>query len=94
MDEKKLTGLGREDLLKIVRAQADELRQIDHALFDASWAMAESEVEHQISCHEDTLPEFARKLAEYLRKIDAVGDARREEEMNRIDPPKPPDEVV
>lgn len=94
MDEKKLTGLGREELLKIVRAQNDELSKIDDLVFDAMADSHESEIEHQIECHEDTVPTLLRQLAEHLRKINAVGEARREEEMNRIDPPKPPDEVV
>jgi hypothetical protein len=57
----------------------DELKQIDDLLYDASWSFAVSEVEHQIAMHADTLPEFTRLLAEHLRKINAVGEARREE---------------
>lgn len=85
-DDKALTGLGREELLKLVRSMRDEIKHIDILLCDASWTMASSEVEHQISCHEDTLPEFTRKLAEHLRKIDAVGLERREDEMEALEP--------
>lgn len=55
----------------------DELAEIDDILFDANWEFCASEVEHQIESHSDTLPEFTRRLAAHLRKIDAVGKDRR-----------------
>lgn len=62
----------------------NELEQIDGLLYDASADFGASEVEHQIAQHTDTLPEFTRRLAEHLRKIEAVGEARREKLMENF----------
>jgi hypothetical protein len=90
MDPKKLSGLGRHELLKLIESQHAELKQIDDLLFDS----VHDDVGHQINCHADTLPQYTRQLAETLKKINAVGLARLEAEMNAIDPPKPPDVIV
>jgi hypothetical protein len=90
MDPKKLSGLGRHQLLKMIESMHAELKQIDDILFDS----IHGDVDHQIDCHMPTLPVYTRHLAETLKKIDAVGRARLEAEMDEIDPPKPPDVIV
>ena len=75
---------GRQGQRRRERNPMNELKQIDDLLYDASADFSASEVEHQIDCHADTLPEFTRRLAEHLRKINAVGEARRQEETKDL----------
>lgn len=62
----------------------DELHKVDDAVYDASADVGDAE--HQIAMHEATLPQFVRCLVAHLKRIDAIGENRRQAIADALEP--------